>query len=132
MSFHIYAQDLPTTAKSVHDIPDDFVPNPLGKVEDIEAAILSVAPNLQRESRQHAVIVEAGYSIEIFISIRKNFVKSITFSVRGTDDALNLVSDLLIALKCRALCESEVFELNTAKRSFAHWKGYRDQVISNA
>lgn len=44
MSWDIFVQDLPSDTKTIEDIPDDFVPRPLGLRSDIIAAILNVAP----------------------------------------------------------------------------------------
>jgi hypothetical protein len=44
LSWDIFAQDLPTSITSLSDIPDDVVPQPLGKRVSLIAKIMVVAP----------------------------------------------------------------------------------------
>ena len=44
MSWDIYIQDLPAGARTVDDIPDDFVPAPIGRRSFIIGRIKEVAP----------------------------------------------------------------------------------------
>ena len=46
MSWDIYVQDVPENVVSVEDVPDDFMPRPIGKRSDIIARIKQVIPNV--------------------------------------------------------------------------------------
>ena len=65
MSWDVFVQDLPNDAKTVGDIPGEFVPKPLGKRSKIIAAIREVAPDVDFGDRGWAQIEGEGFSIEI-------------------------------------------------------------------
>ena len=113
MSRDIFVQDLPAGVRSVADIPDDFVPQPLGVTRSqILAAIQAEAPEYDARDPTWITLDSPGkYDIEISIGNREP-IKSFAFHVRGGRESELLIKRILDRLDLRALdpeSESGVF-----------------------
>ena len=65
MSWDIFVQDIPWTARSVADIPDDFSPRPIGSPSRVLEAIRAAAPFADVSDPTWVRIDALGVSIEV-------------------------------------------------------------------
>src|SRR2546428_2636470 len=101
MSWDIFVQDIPLDAQTVRDIPDSFVPAPVGRRSQIIEEIRKVAPFADFSDPAWGVIEGEDFSIEVNLGTNE-LVKDFAFHVRGGDMAAAAVSDLLKHLNLRA------------------------------
>jgi hypothetical protein len=101
MSRDIFVQDLPRSARTVADIPNDFVPRPLGPSDEIIEKIRRVAPDADFSDIEWGRIKGPTYSIEVNIR-RAETVQGFAFHVRGVG-ADALIAEILRSLDLRAL-----------------------------
>lgn len=131
MSWDIFVQQLPDAATSVDDIPDDFVPGPLGPRDEVITGIHDVFPNVDFSEPTWGQVEEDGFSIEIDIDSRDP-VTSFALHVRGDAAGAPAVAALLERLGCRALdpqSPTGIFDAATAPESHARWQRYRKFVV---
>jgi hypothetical protein len=131
MSFDVFVQDLPRDARVVDDIPSDFVPQPIGQRADILAGILRAAPHADFSRPDWGNIDGPGYSIEVNLDL-EDPVQSFAFHVRGGQEALLVIADILAELWLRAIApgtESGFFDLSELGVAFSAWQRYRRQVV---
>jgi len=134
VSFDVFVQDLPPDARTVADIPDDFVPKPIGRRADIMAGILRAAPATSFADPTWGVIDGPGYSIEVNIGPEEE-LSGFAFHVRGGDEALFVVADILRELRLRAVApgtDSGFFEPSELGAAYSAWQAYRRQVVGGA
>jgi hypothetical protein len=132
MSFDVFVQDLPPSARSVAEIPGDFQPQPLGKRSLIIEAIKHVVPSANFSDPTWGTIDGKGYSIEINMGAADP-VRSFAFHLRGGQEALFVVAEILAELRLRALApgtESGFFDLGELQPAYARWKAYRNQMVN--
>jgi hypothetical protein len=131
MSFDVFVQDLPSDARTIADIPDNFAPQPIGRREDILAGILRAAPHADFSRPDWGQIDGPGYSIEVNIDL-EDPVQSFAFHVRGGQEALLVIADILSELRLRAIApgtESGFFDLSELGVAYSSWQAYRRQVV---
>jgi hypothetical protein len=131
MSWDIFVQDLPTDARTFEEIPEDFVPVPLGSRAAIIDRIKEVAPAADFSDPSWGHLDEPGFSIEFNMG-NKEECRSFAFHVYGADAAAGVVAAILEHLKLRAL-DSQTggfFEAGeSARESLRRWRAYRDQIV---
>jgi hypothetical protein len=131
MSFDVFVQDLPPDARSVAEIPDDFAPRPIGRREDIIAGILRAAPSADFTDSTWGHIGGPGFSIEVNIRPGE-ILQSFAFHVRGSEEALFVITEILAVLKLRAIApgtKSGFFEPAELGEAYLKWQAYRRQVV---
>jgi len=131
MSWDIFVQDLPSEAHRIADIPDDFMPQPIGKRSEIIEKILEVVPVADFSDPSWGIIDGLDFAIEVNIG-HDEIVDSFAFHVRGGDTGAGIVADILDHLNLRALdpnSESSFFERETAVQNLNKWREYRNRVI---
>jgi hypothetical protein len=134
VSFDVFVQDLPPGARTVADIPDNFAPRPIGRRTDIVAGILRAAPAADFTEPTWGHIAGPGYSIELNIG-PEEVLESFAFHVRGGQEALFIVADILRELGLRALAPgtaSGFFEHSELGPAYAQWQAYRQQVVGGS
>ncbi len=113
MGYDIYVQDLPRGIASVSEIPDDFVPKPLGLRSSVIGTILGIAPHANFADPAWGVILKDSiYHIEVNLGDAEE-LDSFAFHIAGGGEAIELVSNILSALGLRALdpqSESGLFQ----------------------
>jgi hypothetical protein len=131
MSWDIFVQELPPTARTLGDVPEDFAPGPLDSRANLIRRIKEVAPTANFSDPAWGTLDTPSFSVEFNVG-DKDPVQSLTLHVRGDDAAAAFVSDLLSHLGYRALdpqSESGLFEPGkVAEASLSRWRAYRDQV----
>lgn len=131
MSWDIFVQQLPDDVRAVSEMPNEFVPEPLGARSDIVSGIRDVFPTVDFSDPEWGRIDEEQFSIEINISA-DDPVRSFALHVRGDSSAAQAVAALLDRLRFRALdpqSPTGIFDAPAAYQSFDGWRDYRDQVI---
>ncbi len=69
MSYDVYVQDIPVGARSVTEIPDGFVPQPIGSRSFVMDAIRKAAPEAKFPKPEWGSIEADDYLIEISLSL---------------------------------------------------------------
>jgi hypothetical protein len=132
MSWDIFVQDIPASAQSPADIPDDFKPRPLGKRAHIIARIQEVVPTADFKDPTWGKIDGPDFSIEVNMGDEEK-VQSFAFHVRGGDLAAFVVADILKHLGFRAFdpnSETGIFDCGRdAAKGLRRWRAYRDKIL---
>ena len=133
MSWDIFVQDIPSGLKSAADMPDDFVPKPLGARREVIEKIREVVPSANFSDPSWGVIDGPDYFIEVNLG-QKEEIDGFAFHIRGGDMAAFIVADILGHLGLRA------FDMNSDTGMFSigpdcsegqkRWRVYRDQVLN--
>jgi hypothetical protein len=130
MSWDIFAQDLPTDAHHVSEIPDDFEPRAIGNRSTIAARIREILPTIQFRDSSWGTVDEPGCSMEIDLG-SSEIATSVAFHVYGGDLAPGIVADLLAQFGWRALdpaSKTGIFDPSDASSSYERWRQYRDNL----
>lgn len=125
MSWDVFIQHLPASAVHVDDVPDDFVPLPLGTQADVLRAIRSVFPNVTTTDTSWAIAEHPRYRIEFGLGA-DDTVMSMQLHVRGDESVVPLIASLIDALGARALDSwtGDFFDVETAPESIRRWQQY--------
>jgi len=131
MSWDVFAQDLPADARTVDDIPRDFVPGSIGARSEIIRKIKEVVPFADFSNPAWGNIEGEGFSIEVSTSDDEE-VECVAFFVRGNDRAAGVISEILTKLNLRGLDSGtgDFFDHERASEGLKRWRQYRDAVIS--
>ena len=131
MSWDIFVQDLPPDVKGVADIPEDFVPQPIGSRSRVIDAIRAAAPFAKFTNDTLAQLDAPDISIEITIGANDP-LRGFAFHVYGGDRSVRVVADILSRLQLRALdplSHSGIFDPSQASGSLQRWQAYRRSVL---
>jgi hypothetical protein len=131
MSWDIFVQDVPDSAKSVSEIPDDFRPQPIGSVADVLNAIRACIPFADFSDPTWVRVDGPGLNMEINIETEEPLY-SFAFHVRGGDCSPGLIAEILERLHLRAFdpaSDSGIFDPSSAAESLKRWQEYRDRVV---
>ena len=102
MSRDIFIWDLPALAKTVADIPKDFMPQPIGTFDEIVEKIQRVVPDADFSDVEWGVIEGPTYSIEVNVH-KAESVKALALHVRGDSAADAVITEIVDSLGLRAL-----------------------------
>jgi ABC-type amino acid transport substrate-binding protein len=132
MSWDVFVQDLPRDAQSVADIPTDFTPGVLGTRAWVLAAIAEAAPFADYSDPTWIRISSPEADLEINLGT-EDPVPGFAFHIRGGNNVVGLVADILTKLGVRGLdpgADTGIFDPGTAADSLRRWQAYRDRIIS--
>jgi len=129
MSWDIFIQHLPSSAISVDDIPDDFMPLPLGTHAEVFSAITSVFPAVDATDPTWLTLATPHYSIEFGVGTEEP-VMSLTLHVQGDESVVPAVTNLIDLLGARAIDSwtGELFDPATATESIHRLRAYLDEM----
>jgi hypothetical protein len=130
MSWDFFVQDIPKSAQSASDIPDDFTPRSLGTRAWILAAINEAAPFADITDPAWVRIDSPEAILEINLG-KVDPVLGFAFHIRGGSQVVGLVADILAKLGLRALdpgADTGIFDPAIAADSLRRWQTYRDSV----
>ena len=133
MSWDIFAQDIPTEAQSVADIPDDFSPQPIGSANRVLDAIRSAAPFADFTDPTLVRIDSPGVSIEVSLSAEES-LDGFAFHIHGGDYSAGVVADILQRLHLRAFdpaSDTGIFDSSQAADSLHRSQLYRTHVLES-
>src|SRR5688572_25868802 len=102
MSWDISIQDLPSSAKTIDEIPDDFRPASLGPRSQVIAEILAVVPDVDFSDPSWGLLNRATFSIEFNMG-SKDVCEGFMLHVRGGAGAMLLIDQVLKALGLRGI-----------------------------
>jgi hypothetical protein len=131
MTWDIFVQDLPPDVKGVADIPEDFVPQPIGSRSRVIYAIRAAAPFAKFSGETHAQVDAPEINMEIMIG-PDDPLRSFAFHIFGGNRSAGLVADILSRLQIRALdplSDSGIFDSLQAARSLQRWQEYRRSIL---
>jgi hypothetical protein len=132
VSWDIFVQQIPSGVDSVSDMPEDYVPGPLGTRESIISAIQRVAPGADFRDPTWGKLDGPGYSIEVNLGDHQ-VVTGFALHVRGGDLAVHVVHDILQSLGLRAFdpsSSSGIFDPGSASLDgLRRWREYRNRVL---
>jgi len=131
VSWDIFVQDLPKDAKSIAEVPKDFVPGSVGARSEIIAKISEVVPDADFSNPAWGRIDDRSWSIEVNLGEATD-VRGFTFHVRGGDEAAAVVGAILERLELRGLDSGtgEFFSVGAdALESFRKWRAYRNGAV---
>lgn len=130
VSWDIAIMDLPADAKSLGDIPQDFVPRTLGPRAALISKILEIAPSADFSDPTWGELTTPDFVVEFSMG-REDPVASVMLHVRGGDVVVGFISALLQNLGLRAIdcSEGAFFEPSTSAQSLAAWRDFRDRAI---
>ena len=120
---------MPASITSLSEIPDNFVPQPLGKRVSLIAKIMGVVPQADFADPGWGKIRTRDCEIEIGMGNEEE-VESVVFHVYGGELAPGVIVAILRALQLRALdsATGEIFNEAEAADSFMKWQKYRDKI----
>ncbi|MAL17946.1 MAG: hypothetical protein CL667_09560 [Balneola sp.] len=130
MSWDIFVQDIPESAKSIKEIPESFQPQPVGSKSEITSRILEIVPEANFSDPAWGIIEGETFSVEINLG-DDEVVSSFAFHARGDENALIVISAILQHLKLRAFDSNGIFTPEKSSEDFKNWKEYREFVISS-
>lgn len=131
MSYDIFVQDIPESANTIEDIPDDFTPLKIGSRSEIISSILEIVPEADFSDPTWGTIESESFSIEINLG-EDEILNSFAFHVRGDKTALTIISAILNHLDLRAFDSDGIFNPKRSPESFKNWKEYRDFIINSS
>ncbi len=128
MSWDIFIQQFPDSARTVADIPDTFTAGPIGRRSDLITKIRSVLPDVDFSDPAWGVLTGDDYTIEFGLG-DDDPLYGITLHVRGSDAVLPSVTRVLDALGLRAIDSwtGEFFDPGIAQHSLARWRSYIEE-----
>jgi hypothetical protein len=128
MSWDIFIQQFPDSARTVSEIPDSFTAGPIGRRADLIEKIRAVVPEADFSDPAWGILDGDGYSIEFGLG-DDELLYGITLHVRGTDSVLPTVTRLIAALGLRAIDSwtGEFFDPGIAAHSLARWRNYIEE-----
>ncbi len=125
MSWDVFIQHLPSSALTVDDIPDDFMPLPLGSREEVIRAIVNVFPESDTSDPTWLTLVTPHYSIDFGLGA-EDPVMSLSLHVGGDESVVAPITELINLLGARAIDSwtGQFFDPETATESLHRWKVY--------
>ncbi|MFC9157847.1 hypothetical protein ACFTT0_23035 [Streptomyces bauhiniae] len=133
MSWDVLLLRLPDEVTSMHELPDDYSPEPLGRQCDVLAAVTQAVPEVDLSDPTWGDLSGPTWSVELSIG-SEDPVDSIMLHIRGSgDDVLAPVFRLAEALRCKVLDLAEGDLIQPGQTSGWHtFQQFRDGVIGSA
>jgi hypothetical protein len=130
MSWDIYVQDFPSDIGTVEDIPDNYMPKPIGTRADITNQILEVIPSADFSDPSFGKVEGSDYSIGISLG-KEEVINSFALQVYGGGMAAGVIADILRHLSLRGIetGSGDFFDFKSAQSSFEKWQAYREQIL---
>ena len=129
MSWDVFIQHLPASAVHVADVPDDFLPLPLGSQVEVLSAIRTVFPALSTPDDTWAVVEHPHYRIEFGLGAADP-ITSIQLHVRGDESVVPRIAQLIDLLGARGIDSwtGEFFDAETARESVGRWNQFVEEL----
>jgi hypothetical protein len=128
MSWDIFIQQFPASARTVADIPDTFTASPIGTRAELIGKIRTALPDVDFTDPVWGVLDAGDYSIEFGLG-DDDPLYGITLHVRGSDAVLPNITRVLDTLGLRAIDSwtGEFFDPSIAAHSLARWRSYIEE-----
>ncbi|MFD8821955.1 hypothetical protein ACFV1C_06305 [Streptomyces sp. NPDC059605] len=130
MSWDVFLLRLPDDITSVQEIPADHTPAPLGRRDDVLAAVARAVPEADLSDPGWGTLSGPTWSIELNIG-SNDPVESIMLHIRGSgDDVLTPVFRLAESLRCGVIDCTDGEVIAPGQSSGWHsFQQFRDQVV---
>ncbi|MET9922911.1 hypothetical protein ABZZ04_38515 [Streptomyces sp. NPDC006435] len=130
MSWDVFLLRLPDDITSVQEIPADHTPAPLGRRDDVLAAVARAVPEADLSDPGWGTLSGPTWSIELNIG-SNDPVESIMLHIRGSgDDVLTPVFRLAESLRCGVIDCTDGELIAPGQSSGWHsFQQFRDQVV---
>ncbi|MFV0135121.1 hypothetical protein ACLGIH_18190 [Streptomyces sp. HMX87] len=130
MSWDVLLLRLPGDAASMEELPDGWAPPPLGRRQEVLAAVREAAPEADLSDPSWGELLGAGWSMELGMG-SEDPVDTVMLHIRGRGDGvLPHVLRLADALGCKALDLSTGSFLAAGDTAGWHaFQAYRDRVV---
>jgi len=131
MSWDIFVSSFPADAKSVDEVPEDFVGKPIGSRHEIIVKIREIVPTAVFPDKSWGQIAGPGVEVEVRLGDHE-IVRDFAFHIRGSEASAACVADILRHLKLRAVDSQsgEFFELDRTADGVEKWKACREQILA--
>jgi hypothetical protein len=131
MSWDIFVSNFPADAKTVDEVPDDFVGKPIGSRHEIIVKIREIFPAAVFPDKSWGQIEGPGVNVEVRLGDHE-IVRDFAFHIRGSESSAACVAEILQHLKLRAVdsVSGEFFDLNRTTDGVQQWKACREQILS--
>jgi hypothetical protein len=133
MSWDVLLLRLPDDVTSMHELPDDYCPEALGRPRDVLATVTQAVPEVDLSDPRWGDLSGPTWSMELNIG-SEDSVDSIMLHIRGSgDDVLAPVFRLAEALRRKVLDLSKEDLINPGQTSgWQTFQQFRDRVIGSA
>ncbi|WP_370416396.1 hypothetical protein [Streptomyces fradiae] len=130
MSWDVILLRLPDDVTSVQEIPADYAPDPLGRRDDVLAAVAQAVPDADLSDPAWGEMSSPTSSIELNVG-SEDPVDTVMLHIRGSGDrVLTPVLRLAAALRCEALDCAEGELITPGQTSGWHvFQQFRDRVM---
>jgi len=131
-TWDIFVQDIPPGTQSADQVPTGFLAVPVGRREEIVAAIREIAPEVDFTEPTWGVIRGDDYIIEINIG-DEDLTTDFAFHVRGDEGAVDVIEHILKRLDLRAFDPQSVSGIfrpgEEARESLRSWRAIHDNRV---
>ncbi|KUN76626.1 hypothetical protein [Streptomyces griseoruber] len=133
MSWDVLLLRLPDNVTSVHELPGDHTPPPLGSLHDVLATVARAVPDADLTDPTWGELLGPTWSMELNIG-DEDPVDSIMLHLRGSgDDVLTPVFRLAETLGCKVFDCAESGLISAGQTSGRHaYQQFRDRVSGPA
>ncbi|WP_415952683.1 hypothetical protein [Streptomyces sp. KLOTTS4A1] len=133
MSWDVILLRLPDDITSAQEIPADYTPDPLGRRDDVLAAVTQAVPDADLSDPEWGELTGPTWSIELNIG-SQDPVDSVMLHIRGSGDGvLTPILRLAEALRCKALDCAEGDLITPGQTTGWHaFQQFRDRVMGPA
>ncbi len=131
MSWDIFIQHFPASARRVAEIPDTYAAAPIGRRAEIITKLRDAVPSADFSDPTWGVLDTGSYRIEFGLG-DDDPLYGITLHVRGSDEVVvSHIVSVLEALKLRAIDSwtGEFFDPQVAPQSLARWRSYIEDGV---
>jgi hypothetical protein len=130
MSWDLCIQRFPSEITCIDEIPDDFIPMPIGKREEIIQYIKKIIPEVDFSDPSWGTYKCADFYIEFSIG-DEEICECITLHISGNQNVIPIIFKILEEFKLCALDGQNggFFTPETASLSIKEWNEYRNQVV---
>lgn len=127
MSWDIFVQDLPPSAKTLEDIPDDFEPKKIFNRADLIRRIKAIVPNADFSRPAWGVVESSTVCLEFNLGESEEMT-GFAIHARGFKDDAVTIAKVLDHLQVRALDSQTGDFFSLEKCDVEAWRTYRDQI----
>jgi hypothetical protein len=134
VSWDVLVMVAPDEYETMHDLPMDFEPQPLGEAASLLPRLRERFPSFDVDDTGWGYLAGDGWGMEISIG-SNDPIRSIMLYVRGSggDEVIDVIADLAEVVGGRAMDLSEGIFLKRGSGSASGWQAfqeYRDRVIN--
>jgi hypothetical protein len=134
MSFDIFFQSFPRSARTLKDIPDSFSPRPLGSLKQVRAKLKRALPALQFDEDGNGSLTGDGFSAELHLGL-DDPCGGFMVALRGGAGGAAVIDAICRGAGFRAVApgtDSLIASGVDIGGAFEGWEAHRDRVLGVA